>query len=203
MAGQTCWTSGASPSCSLLALVLAPARRSASPRGSSASAVCWPVATASSCSSWRYSSTAGQSAPLRTSFHTPVPYVRSPRRRRSRRGTPPRGCSATSRGRRRAPRWSRRNAPDAAAGHVRVQHHADERAVVGRPLGAGLERLGERVVDEPHVAAVRRDRRRRVVAAVAGRSTRRGVVQVAPLLVDVVNMHVLVVEPVAAVDPAS
>jgi hypothetical protein len=51
--------------------------------------------------------------------------------------------------------------------HVRVQDHADELPVVLGTLGALPERRGERVVDDPHVRAVRRDRGGRVVAAVA------------------------------------
>ena len=55
----------------------------------------------------------------------------------------------------------------ATPGHRRPQHLADERAVVLRPLGAWLERLRECVVDDPDGGPVRRDRRRRVVPAVA------------------------------------
>jgi hypothetical protein len=51
--------------------------------------------------------------------------------------------------------------------HVRVQDYADELPVVIGTLGALPERRGERVVDDPHVRAVRRDRGSRVVAAVA------------------------------------
>src|SRR5215216_1367212 len=58
-------------------------------------------------------------------------------------------------------------AADAAAGHVGVEQHAHELPVVGGPDRAVSERRGERVVDEVHVAAVRRDGRRGVVAAVA------------------------------------
>ena len=72
-AGHTCWTVRCG--CSAVLLLLG-SFALVGARGSSASAVCTPVATASSCRSWRYVSTAGQSAALRTSFQTAAPYVR-------------------------------------------------------------------------------------------------------------------------------
>ena len=57
---------------------------------------------------------------------------------------------------------------DCSAAHIGVHHHADERPRVRGSFRAVLERLGERVVHEPHVGAVRGDCGCRVVAAIAG-----------------------------------
>ena len=147
-----------------LALVLV---AGASPRGSSASAVWRPVATASSRSAWRYASIAGSRRRC-ACRSTRRPRSRSsPRSRRSRRGTRRPGRSAPTRAGHRRPRG-------AACANAPVTPVTGASACLTTPTmlrgvaGRGPEWRRERVVDHVHVTPVRRDRRRAVVAAVAG-----------------------------------
>src|SRR6476659_9207375 len=63
-----------------------------------------------------------------------------------------------------------REGTDAATRDVRVEDDADQRSIVACALGARLEVLEERVVDDPGLSSVRRDRRGGVVATVTGSS---------------------------------